>query len=356
MLSVPNHRQEKNASGPQPWAQHTWLTIIIPAYNSEAYLEDCIESINPELHPDVSVVVIDDGSSDKTPYLCDALADKYPNLLTVHIANQGAAAARNAGIAVVDSRVHSQWVWFVDSDDVISPFALDLLKALVCCIDAEAIQVGFNEFSGGKEPTWSNPVPSENPSCISAYEFLSGLYRGQYCHYMCSFLLRTETLRSRNDHTSACSRNEHVGILPEGYSLYEDVVATERLLRQIKSVALVDQPLYGYRQVGSSVSHKHSDSAAYSGLRAVMEIASYDTPEQLKADKTRMEISLLFTAYRIAEVDGDNDFGPKLRIRKEIETRVKTIGALSLGISRLARYVALKTGLMDKIILWREHD
>ena len=357
MSSEPKHAgKEEETSGRKLQLQHTWLSIIIPAYNSEAYLGECIESIKPELHPDVGIVVIDDGSSDGTPRLCDALSVKHENLLAVHTDNHGAAAARNVGVAIADDKFHSQWVWFVDSDDVISPFALAFLKPLASSTDADMVQMKFNEFSDGKEPAWPAPVPSENAGSISSYEFLSGLYRGQYCHYMWSFLLRAEMLCSRNDHMSARSRNEHRAVLPEDYSLYEDVVAVERLAREAKTVAIADQPLYGYRQLNTSVSHKHSDSAADSGLRAVLEIADYDTPKQLKADKTRMEMSLLFTAYRIAGIKGVHAHDLKQRIREEIETRANSIGIWSLGPSRLARYAALETGLMDKIIAWRERD
>ena len=101
-----------------------WLSIIVPAYNAEKYLDDCITSIDPKCHLDVEIILVDDGSTDSTPQICDRLAGEHENLKVIHRENGGLPSARNTGCV----RAEGDWVWFVDSDDVIAPYALDVLR------------------------------------------------------------------------------------------------------------------------------------------------------------------------------------------------------------------------------------
>lgn len=326
-----------------------WLSIVIPAYNAERYLSACVESIDPASHPDVEVIIVDDGSTDETPGISDGLANKFENVGTVHRENSGAQAARNAGCV----RAAGNWIWFVDSDDLVSPYALDALRPLATSTSSEAIQIGFVEFSDDEEPVWPAPMPSENPTRVSAPDFIAGLYRGRYQHYMWSFLLCADALLSRNDHMPACGRNEHGFPFRENFSLYEDVVSTEEIMRRIGSVESCPWRLYGYRQAAGSMSHRRSNKASDSGIRAVRELRGYDVAPGLAADKTRMEIGLLFTAYRIAERGPEGD-SLRRQARDEIEERIRKVGLSRLGHKLFARYVLLESGLMDKVIDWRD--
>ncbi len=89
------------------------LTIIIPAYNTEKYILRCLESVK---HPLFHVVIIDDGSTDKTPFILDEYCKTHPDFQVLHTPNKGAAAARVLGLSYVDTTYFS----FVDSDDVVN--------------------------------------------------------------------------------------------------------------------------------------------------------------------------------------------------------------------------------------------
>ena len=326
-----------------------WLSIVIPAYNAERYLPACVESIDLASHPDVEVIIVDDGSTDGTVALCEAFAAEHANVQPIHRENGGSAAARNTGCV----RAAGNWIWFVDSDDLVSPYALDALRPLATSTSSEAIQIGFVEFSDGEEPAWPAPMPSENPARVSASDFIAGLYRGCYQHYMWSFLLRADALLNRNDYMPAQSRNEHGFPFREDFSLYEDVVSTEEVMRRIGSVESCPWRLYGYRQAAGSMSNRRSNKASDSGIRAVRELRGYDVAPGLAADKTRMEIGLLFTAYRIAERGPEGD-SLRRQARDEIEERVRKVGLSRLGHNLFARYVLLESSLMDKVIDWRD--
>lgn len=326
-----------------------WLTIVVPAYNSERFLGACVASIDPARHDDVQVVLVDDGSTDFTSSLCDELSNAHENVDVVHKLNGGLPSARNAGL----SRAEGHWVWFVDSDDLIAPHALDVLKPLVLETDADAIYISLEPFSGVEEPVWPLAASSTTPEHLSSDEFISGWYRGLYQHYMPSSLLRTDALRAWSDCTAPSrGRRFSAGPFREDFSLYEDVVSAEEFFRRISRVDVLSAKLYGYRQVSASMTHRRSDSAADSGLRAVRDLQRYQVALDVADDKMRMEIGLLFSAYKLVE-EGEGSKPLKREIREEIELRVARVGVTHLGPARLGRYALMRVGLLDLIISLR---
>lgn len=96
------------------------LSVIIPIYKTEEFLTECVDSILDKADEDVEVVLVDDGSPDGCPEICDRYADRDPRVRVVHKENGGLSSARNAGLAVAKGR----YVTFVDSDDQIFPDSL----------------------------------------------------------------------------------------------------------------------------------------------------------------------------------------------------------------------------------------
>ncbi len=123
------------------------ISVIVPAYNAAEYIEDCIGSIFHQNFINMEIIIIEDGSSDGTPAVCDRLAARYDKVRLVHQKNAGAAAARNRGLLMADG----EWVMFVDADDMLCQ------GALACALDAakrlQADLVLFNmqyEYAGGR--------------------------------------------------------------------------------------------------------------------------------------------------------------------------------------------------------------
>ena len=96
------------------------LSIIVPVYKVEAYLPECLDSFLPECDERVEVILVDDGSPDGCPAICDDYAVRYPYVRVIHQQNGGLAAARNAGLAQACGR----YVGFIDSDDRFSKGAI----------------------------------------------------------------------------------------------------------------------------------------------------------------------------------------------------------------------------------------
>ena len=93
------------------------ISVIVPIYNVEKYLERCIDSIINQKHNDLEILLINDGSTDKSGLICDDMAMKYNNIIVVHQSNQGLGAARNLGLDICKG----EYIFFVDSDDYILP-------------------------------------------------------------------------------------------------------------------------------------------------------------------------------------------------------------------------------------------
>lgn len=117
-----------------------FFTLILPCYKVAAYVERCVRSILTQDYTDYEIILVDDGSPDETPALCDRLAAEHSCIRVIHKENGGLSSARNAGMEV--ARGH--YIWFIDSDDWIEPGALTLLHR--ACSDGEPEMVKFSHI------------------------------------------------------------------------------------------------------------------------------------------------------------------------------------------------------------------
>ena len=93
------------------------ISIIIPVYNVEKFLPQCIDSILAQTYKDFELILVDDGSPDGSPAICDSYAQRDERVRVIHQKNAGVSAARNNGI----EHAKSEWISFVDSDDWVEP-------------------------------------------------------------------------------------------------------------------------------------------------------------------------------------------------------------------------------------------
>lgn len=104
------------------------VSVIIPVYDVEKYLRRCIDSVCNQTHKKLEIILVDDGSPDACPQICDEYSKLDSRVKAIHQSNQGLSAARNAGIDISEG----DWLCFVDSDDFVDPnFVGDLLEAAV---------------------------------------------------------------------------------------------------------------------------------------------------------------------------------------------------------------------------------
>ena len=123
------------------------ISIIIPVYNVENYLEKCIDSILSQSFKYWEIILIDDGSKDNSGFICDSYADKYENIKVYHIKNQGVSIARDYGV----KKAKGEWITFIDSDDWIQPDYLNsLYNPIIENSKLDFVQGGCLDYKEGE--------------------------------------------------------------------------------------------------------------------------------------------------------------------------------------------------------------
>ena len=89
------------------------VSVIIPVYKAEQFLDECLDSVIGQDYPALEIILVDDGSPDSCPEICDRYAETYSHIKTIHKCNEGSGMARNAGLEAATGK----YIVFVDSDD-----------------------------------------------------------------------------------------------------------------------------------------------------------------------------------------------------------------------------------------------
>ena len=204
------------------------ISVIVPVYNVEAYLERCVESILQQTYAHFELILINDGSTDSSGQICDHLASQYENIKVYHIENAGVSNARNMGIQLATG----SWVTFIDSDDFVTQ---DYLATLASAV--EGVNVGFVIASlhhikngivtdipshSGKTELWSTEETMKELLMTSRTSF-----------FPVAKLFKRDLLTDEKFNTN--------------YHLAEDALfLTELLLKTRCSSVFIDKPIYYY--------------------------------------------------------------------------------------------------------------
>lgn len=105
------------------------ISVIIPVYNIETYLSECIDSVLAQTYPNLEIILVDDGTPDHSGEICDTYQKNHDNIFVIHKTNGGLSSARNAGL----SYAHGEYIYFLDGDDLIHP---DTIKRLYSSLSA----------------------------------------------------------------------------------------------------------------------------------------------------------------------------------------------------------------------------
>lgn len=99
------------------------ISVIVPVYNCEKYIDDCIQSIITQSYSPLEIILINDGSTDESALICDKYSSEYSYIETIHKLNGGVSTARNVGL----ENANGEYVMFVDGDDMLESNAIETL-------------------------------------------------------------------------------------------------------------------------------------------------------------------------------------------------------------------------------------
>ena len=123
------------------------ISVILPIYKVEEYLDRCVQSIVNQTYTNLEIILVDDGSPDNCPAICDEYAQQDSRIRVIHKENGGLSSARNAGIDWAFENSNSQWLTFIDSDDWIHPQYLELLPSAVTDNNTDIGSCEYEEIS-----------------------------------------------------------------------------------------------------------------------------------------------------------------------------------------------------------------
>lgn len=204
------------------------VSIIVPVYGVEKYLEDCVNSLLVQSYADLEIILIDDGGRDNCPAICDKLAAKDARIRVIHKPNGGAASARNAGL----DAAKGEYICFVDGDDWVHPdYVNHLLSNLK---DADIGICGFFHSTKSR----NEPKAPAQTGSFSNEEYLLQFLTDWSCSLLWNKIFRREVIGEIR--------------MAEGHKV-DDEFFTYLVVMNSKTVAITDTPLYYYRIRGSSV-------------------------------------------------------------------------------------------------------
>ena len=206
------------------------ITVIISVYNAEKYIERCVNSICQQTYQNIEIILINDGSKDKSGELCDLYAKKDARIIVVHQLNQGVSAVRNVGI----KKAHGEYIIFVDVDDFLER---DMINELVKCTVNNCLTVGgdYIDIEKGK---YENSVPvlyeKKKVSKIDKKQVVTVYKKGLLCSVWNKLYL-TKIIKDNNLHFF------------ENMSLAEDALFNLNYLTASNNdFIILNKPLYHY--------------------------------------------------------------------------------------------------------------
>ena len=218
------------------------ISVIVPVYNVEEYLPACIDSLLKQSDVQTEIILIDDGSTDRSGMIVDQYAKKDNRIKVIHRENRGASAARNAGLALAQG----EYIAFADSDDWVKEDTLCELYRAAIQYQADAVMgaIAYCDSEGNSTDRMIRPVPKDllNIPFPGGKCFISLLETKSYVPMPFAYIYRRaflETIHARFEEGIIC----------------EDELWTPLILCQADKVVIVDNEFYCYRMQEKSVTH-----------------------------------------------------------------------------------------------------
>ena len=250
------------------------VSVIVPCYKVEDLLPEMVESLLAQTLRDIQIILVDDGSPDRTGQVCDEFAARDSRVEVIHKTNAGVGAARNDGLEIATG----EWVIFCDSDDYLLPDALE--KAL-----AEGERTGADVVFGDVELVfWDRKVPAvfyKNEFVTDDRQVMDRLIAADFYKYYCfdppargaafgyggpwNKLVRRQLLLDHGIRFDLSVRG-----------IFDELLYAACIFAAAERVAYVHVIMYGYRQLDSSITHRYKadlldiDRAIFAAWEAFM--------------------------------------------------------------------------------------
>ncbi len=207
------------------------VSIIVPVYKVEEFLPCCVESILAQSYRDIELILVDDGSPDRCPEMCDGYARLDSRVRVIHTQNRGVSAARNTGMDCASGT----YILFVDGDDWIEP---NMVEQLVAAMEMTEVQLVSCDLFYDAPGTITHNFHSVEAQQVATAKEVANPYRAilivpQISGYLCNKLFKKELVTHLR--------------LNEDIAQNEDLLFVAQYLEKVSRMVHVDNKLYHYR-------------------------------------------------------------------------------------------------------------
>lgn len=281
------------------------ISIIVPVYNVEEYLTDCVESILKQSYKNFQVILVNDGSTDRSGLLCDRYAEGDNRIKVIHKKNGGLSDARNVGLNIAEG----DYIVFTDSDDFLHRDYLKVQYENLVQTDADMAVCDYHMYDTGQyvEDSLSNRISTVEKRDITAqlYEN-SGMLIVAWNKLYRRFLW--DEIR-----------------YPVG-RLHEDEAVIHEILVRCERIVLTDAKLYYYRKRENSIMGQDSDKSIKDAVYAYQRRISFFAEHNMPIDEAQAQRNLLLylrEQYDSAKAMKDNKGRLKF-VREELGKSIKS--------------------------------
>ena len=281
------------------------ITVIVPVYKVERYLPRCIESILRQTYTNFELILVDDGTPDRSGIICDRYAEKDSRIRVIHKENGGVSTARNAGI----DAAKGEWITFIDSDDWVLENYLMVLTEKIGDYEYDLVvgakeNRGINVMPQGTPPKTINTMQNNDINDLKVFDGVE--YMGPWMKLFSVKILRENDIR-----------------FIQGIAMGEDAIFVAEYLRWCKKIYMSGEVIYRYNTLNySSISRKapYFEDRKLWDLRYLREYSNmmdaFKVADEIKRVVMFKKAVLGFTTVTIAIV---NNFNKTDSVRKITE-------------------------------------
>lgn len=224
------------------------VSVIVPVYNAEKFLNRCVDSLINQTLKDIEIILVDDGSKDSSPAICDEYAEEYENINVLHLENGGPARARNKGIEIATG----EYIGFVDADDDVKNNMYSVLYENAKKNNADISMCSYSIIENGKEEIVRLYLPDVCNSNEEIKDKILSKFYGTYVtglNSLCIKIFRTALLK------------ENGIVMNEALIRAEDMWYNFDVFKVANSFCCVNESLYNYYQNENSIMHNEKNDS-----------------------------------------------------------------------------------------------
>ena len=280
------------------------ISVIIPVYNVEKYLSACMESIINQTYKNLEIILVNDGSTDSCPQICEEYAAKDNRIKVIHKKNGGLSDARNIGL----KQATGDLISFVDSDDVVSlGFYQKLLNAFIEN-NADIAECAFLKFEKENAMNEAKEDSCPNAEIFETEKALGQLLEGPLSICVWNKIYKKEVIEDIDFPVN---------------KINEDEYWTYKVFAKAKKIVKIYNELYFYRQQATSIMGSGYSLKRLDGLQAHEERLAYLKENYPELEQSAIRTYCMVAMYHYHQLSKHNDIDPERTYRDSIYDKVK---------------------------------